>query len=359
MKKKIILFIPLIEDGGVEKNFFNISKYLKSISKDLKIITFSKKRLSFINNSFFKKLENNFHLLIRRIKILICLIDLMKTINKNENSIVLSFQANIYCIIICKLLGTKIIIRSNASITGWTNNILKKHIYKYIYSLADKIVVNSKELKREFALTLKLKSICIYNPINKKEILRKSKEKFDLYKFNRKIVNIVSVGRLVEQKDHLTTINAIGLLKNKYNIKLLIIGSGPLKKFLNNKINYMGLKNNVKIIDYIKNPYPYIKNGDLFILSSKFEGLPNVLLEAIVLNKFSISSNCQTGPKEILDNGKGGFLFKVGNFKSLAKKIETFIKFKKKLSKKRMYASSRLDRFNYDDRLKDYLTILT
>ena len=64
---------------------------------------------------------------------------------------------------------------------------------------------------------------------------------------------------------------------------------------------------------YTNNPFPYIKQADIFVLSSLFEGLPNVLLEAILLKNFIISSNCKTGPKEILDYGKGGLLFKIGN----------------------------------------------
>ena len=110
----------------------------------------------------------------------------------------------------------------------------------------------------------------------------------------------------------------------------------------------------IKIIDFKKNPYPLMKKSDLFILSSKYEGSPNVLLEAISLKKFVISSNCPTGPREILDNGKGGELFKVGDYLMLSKKIKFFIENKKKLEKKKNYAFKRLDRFDYFERLRDY-----
>ena len=87
----------------------------------------------------------------------------------------------------------------------------------------------------------------------------------------------------------------------------MILGKGELKNNLERYINENNLEKNVKIKDYVENPYPFIRQADLFVLSSKFEGLPNVLLESLTLNKFIISSNCQTGPKEILMNGKGGF----------------------------------------------------
>ena len=78
-----------------------------------------------------------------------------------------------------------------------------------------------------------------------------------------------------------------------------------------------------------KQPYKF-KKLDLLVLTSKYEGLPNVILEAICLKKFVISTNCKTGPKEILDNGKGGVLFEIGNYKQLAEKIISYSKNKKR-----------------------------
>ena len=101
-----------------------------------------------------------------------------------------------------------------------------------------------------------------------------------------------------------------------------------------------------------------MKKSDLFILSSKYEGSPNVLLEAISLKKFVISSDCPTGPREILDNGKGGELFKVGDYLMLSKKIKYFIENKKSLNTKIFFAYKRLKRFDYKSRLNDYLKII-
>ena len=82
-------------------------------------------------------------------------------------------------------------------------------------------------------------------------------------------------------------------------------------------------------------------------MSSRFEGLPNVLLEALVLNKFVISSDCPTGPKEILLNGKGGLLFKTGNYKDLVKKILFYDANKNKCNKLLKIAIKNLNRFDY------------
>ena len=122
----------------------------------------------------------------------------------------------------------------------------------------------------------------------------------------------------------MTLLKAINLIKNKIKVNALIVGNGKEKKNLSNFLEKKKLKKIIKIINYKKNPYPLIKHSDVFILSSVYEGLPNVLLEAIYLKKFIISSNCPTGPKEILNNGKGGLLFKSKNYKELAKKIIYF-----------------------------------
>ena len=149
-------------------------------------------------------------------------------------------------------------------------------------------------------------------------------------------------------------IKSINILKNNFNIKLLLLGSGPEKYKINNLIIKLKLQKHIKILNFKKNPYPYIKKSDLFVLSSKYEGSPNVLLEAITLKKFVISSDCPTGPREILDDGKGGILFKIGDYKMLSKKIIFYIKNKRQLNKKKIYAFKRLNRFDYKNRLKEY-----
>ena len=86
--------------------------------------------------------------------------------------------------------------------------------------------------------------------------------------------------------------------------------------------------------------------------------MPNILLEALALKKFIISSDCPTGPKEILDSGKGGFLFKVGNFRDLAMKILIYKKQKTKCEKMKRFALKRINRFNFEKNLLKYYKVL-
>ena len=270
---------------------------------------------------------------------------------------VLSFQANIYCVIICKILGIKVIVRSNSSPSGWYHNNFKKFIYRRIIKLADKVIVNSLDFKKQMETKFRIKVENIYNPLNVKEIKKKSKKKVD-YNFFNKGFKVINIGRLTDQKDQITLLKSINFLKYKMKIKLLILGSGIEQSNLENYIKENNLGNHVKIKNFIDNPYPYILKSDLFILSSKYEGLPNVLLEAAVLKKFIISTNCPTGPKEILLNGKGGYLFSVGDYKKLSKLILLFLKNRNQLKNKINHTYKGLVRYDLKKNLMKYYMLL-
>ncbi len=358
-QKKLIIFIPSIEEGGVEKNLFIISQYFSKKIKETSIITIDKKKIKIKKNKIkIISTKKDWSKRSRFFKYIICIFLLINTIKKNNEIIVLSFQANLYAILLCKMFNIKIIARANSSPSGWANNLIKKTIFKLILKLSSFVVVNSKELKNEFKRKFNIKSTLIYNPLNVEEIKKKFKEKNNLNFFNnQKQLKIISIGRFTKQKDQITLLKAASLLKLKINFKILLLGQGIEKSNLRKYILENKLSKNVVISKYLNNPFPLIKKSDLFVLTSIYEGLPNVLLEAIALNKIAISTNCPTGPKEILLNGKGGILFKVGNYIELAQKIINFSKNKKIYKKKIFIAKKSLNRFNYDLNLNKYLKL--
>ena len=352
-KKRLIIFIPTIEDGGVEKNLFIISNYLKDKINNVYLITISNQfKKKFSKKIKFISLKSNvWDKLGRKKKFFIGLYLLFLEILKNRDSIVLCFQGNIYCTILCKLFGIKIIVRSNSSPEGWSQNFFKFFCFKYILRLADKVIVNSLDFRKKFKTKFNINAVCIYNPLNKKEIIKKSNIKSD-YKLNKKKLNLINVGRLVDQKDQITLLKAINLIKKKINFNLLIVGKGSERNNLLSYIKENNLSKNVKLIGYKKNPYNLIKKSDVFLLTSIYEGLPNVLLETQVLKTYIISSNCPTGPREILLNGKAGSLFKVRDYKGLSKMIINFSKNKKKYNKQLLTGYKFLHRFDYQKKFE-------
>ena len=166
--------------------------------------------------------------------------------------------------------------------------------------------------------------------------------------------------RLVNQKNQIIILEAVKSLVQEHgiDIELVLIGEGNLKRYYVNFISNNNLGKIVKIMKFNQNPYNLIIQSDLFILSSKFEGLPNVLLEAAALGKFIISSNCPTGPKEILLNGKGGLLYDTNNTNDLKNKILFFINNRNKSQQKLFNAKKNLNRFDYKKNLNRYLDVI-
>ncbi len=352
--------MPSIEGGGVEKNLFLVCNYLVKKVRNLKVITISKNfKRKFSNSIEVVTYSYNFlDKLSRRLKYLLSIFLLIKEILKNKKIIVLSFQANLYCIIICKLFAVKVISRSNSAPIGWSKNSIKRYIFKKILNLSNEVLVNSYQFKNDLKKEFKVNAKTIYNPLNRIEIIRKSKQKSKKIFNSKKKLKILNIGRFTDQKDQITFLKSLNLIKNDIDFEASIIGKGVLKEKLQNYINAHNLQKLVKIYDFVENPYPLIKQSNLFVLTSKFEGLPNVLLESLVLKKFIISSNCHTGPKEILLNGKGGLLFKVGDYKQLAKKIKFYYMNKKKCKNLLSKAYNSLDRFDYNRNLKKYLKVV-
>ena len=148
MTKKLIIFIPSIEEGGVEKNLLIIANYLAQKKLNIEVLTcnsnkskYFNKKIKFIGpKSFFWQNKP------RPIKYLICIFFLfINLFKKGSNKLVFAFQANIYAILISKILFTKVIVRANSAPSGWSHNIIKKKLYSIIINLADDVMVNSND----------------------------------------------------------------------------------------------------------------------------------------------------------------------------------------------------------------------
>ena len=351
MNKKIIFYIPSIEGGGVEKNLYLLIKYLPKKNNKIHIITANRKNnkskgIKYIcpNSDYWNKKN-------RTIKNIICIYLLIKNFWSSK-AVILSFQSNITSIIISKFLGFKILIRLNTSLNKYVNNIFKKIVFKFFYSLSDVIIVNSKFFQKELK-ELNLESELIYNLSHYEK-----KKKLDFFK-KFKGLKILNIGRLTEQKDQLTLIKSLKILKEKdVNFRCCIIGRGSSKNNLKIEIAKLNLNKNVKLVGFKNKAEEYLSDSDIFVLSSKFEGLPNVLIESQKYGVPIISSNCPTGPNEILMNGKLGELFSVGDYHNLANKLFDFSKNKKNLKLRSINAKKYLKRFDPKKNSKKYFDLL-
>ena len=351
MKHNILFFCPSIEEGGVEKNLFIIANKM-SKKNNVFILTANKNKLKKFNNNiiFICPHSTYWSKKSRILKAMICL-KLFIFNFKIRNYIAVSFQANILAVILFKILRKKIIIRCNTSPSSYINSCTMKFIFGFFYNFADRIIVNSKEFNREFSHFFRIKSKTIYNPVIS---ITNIKKNIDLSYLTNKKIKLISVGRLTKIKNQIVILKALNLIKNKFNFELLILGKGNELYNLKNFVNKNNLGKNIIFKGYKKNPIKYINKSNVLIHASKFEGLPNVLIEAQLQKKLVISSNCPTGPKEILLNGEGGYLFNQKNYKQLSKILLNLKKEKKSIKSKIQKSLVNLQRFNLEKNCNEY-----
>jgi glycosyltransferase involved in cell wall biosynthesis len=355
--KKIIFFMPNIERGGIEKNLVLLSKYF--INKDYSIeIIFSKisediknnldkriklnKSKNFIKKKFFSERINN------SINSFINLI----LLNTKKKSIIISMQDHPFAIAASKKLNLKCILR----IANHPSNSIKffNKFYKYkfklfiklfFYNFASGIICNSKSSTSYLKSKTNNKNIInIYNPI----LLDKINKKFHRKNY------LLTVGRLEDQKNIKGIILAFKKIEKDYpKFKLVVVGSGQEETVLKELVKVNDISHKVKFIKY-KDPKRYYKESKLFILNSFWEGLPNVLIESLNYKLPIISTDCESGPKEILLNGKYGFLTQVDSPLLLSRKISFILNNYKLAEKKSSLGFKSLKRFDITSQCQKY-----
>ena len=239
--------------------------------------------------------------------------------------IVIDFDSSLTKII-DKLDLSKNLVWIHSSIENWKKKKSKINRFVDRISKYDKIVCICKEMKGDL---IKLKSSLrnkvnlLYNPIDFDKIKKLSEE--DFCEEDKKFLEnkyLLSIARLdCIPKDFETLFKAYEIAKKDgYDGKLYIIGDGPDKEKVEKLKEDNVYKDEIILLGRKENPYNWLKKADKFILSSKYEGLPTVLLESLCLNKETISSNCKTGTKEILDNNRGK-IYKIGDCLKLSEYI--------------------------------------
>lgn len=338
MKKLVFLHKNLVI-GGVEKVLLNLLKNLDrnkfklklillekqgelivEIPKDIEVI-YLKKKCLFQKNFFILKV---FKTIINTISYLI---QMNKMIEKDE----ILLNINIRNIVI----NSSIYLFKNQKI-GWIHgNILNDYgkiqekVNYLLFNQYIKIFNISDQGKKDFDnkfYKLKMKNRILYNSFDIDTIIKKS---------NRDVIQeknyLLTIGRLDYEKGFDILIEAMSLLKQEgINEVLYIIGDGKEREKLEKQIKNLKLSNNVFLLGFKINPYSWLKNAKLYILSSRGEGLPTVLIEALACQKAIVSTNCRCGPNEILKNGKYGLLVEVNNAFALKEGIKKLLFDKRK-----------------------------
>ena len=366
-KIKLIFFHPYSYIGGADNS---LRRLIENLDHKLFSITF----LS-LNNSYLKKILINkvTFITLRAKRTFHSIPELKNIIRKYEDSgkykkvILISNQnfANIiasFSIPRNSNVKTIFIDRNHLDELSFYKSFkdkIKKKILKLLIKLryykADLVVGICKKLSEDLSKHINKKVTTIYSPSFDKNIIVKSNKKI---KLSKKFKYILNVSRFSKRKDHVTTLKAFKIVKNKQkNIKLILIGYGPELMRIKSIAKDLKIKKDIIIINKTYNPYPYMKKSDLLILTSVYEGFPNVLVESLTIGTPVISTNANAGASEIVLNGKGGELIKIGDYNKLAKKIINHFNSPKKLLKKTKIAKKNLFRFETKRHSKIYTNL--
>lgn len=206
-----------------------------------------------------------------------------------------------------------------------TRRLLIPFFVRHFYKFADSIVAVSHGVAKDLAhmTGLPLDHIrVIYNPAIAPELRELAKEPVEHKWFAPgEPPVILGVGRLEDQKDFPTLIRAFARVRQVRPARLMILGWGPDRPQLEALVRELDLESDVAMPGHVKNPFAYMAQSAVFVLSSAWEGLPTVLIEAMAVGTPVVSTDCESGPAEVLDNGKYGSLVTVGDSEGLAKEI--------------------------------------
>jgi len=251
----------------------------------------------------------------------------------------------------------------NTSRNQYKSNSLKNHIMRWLirwlYPKATRVSAISNGVKENllsFGISpCKIK--VIYNPQPLQELYELATE-FSPIQIKQDASILITVGRLVDQKDHDTLIKAFEKVKRKIDACLYIIGDGPNRKKLENLAQTLALVDDIRFMGWQPNPFALLKQADLFVLSSRFEGFGNVIVEAMACGLPVVTTDCPSGPREILRGGEIGALVPVGDVDALAQAITTLLSNRQTLTQYAQKSQDRAKEFDVSVIAQEYLEFM-
>lgn len=330
MDKHIAIFIPTMVGGGAEMSMLRLANSLAGRKYHLDLV------LSKAKGSNLPKVSKQVNIVdFNAPRVLLCLPALVRYLRREKPDVLFSNldYANIIAVWARRIAGTKtrlVIYEHNTmSMTShharqWRQRLVPQFVKRF-YPWADDIICVSggvaKDLSEVSGIPMQRIKV-IYNPVVTPELTEKAKDRphHPWFEAGQPPV-LLAVGRLTHQKDFPTLIQAFALVRETCPARLMILGEGPDRPQLEVLIKDLHLEEDVSLPGFVDNPYAFMSNASLFILSSRWEGLPTVLIEALSCGVPVIATDCPSGPREILAEGRYGALVPVQDAPALARRI--------------------------------------
>lgn len=330
----VALLLPELRIGGAQKVFITLAKdfIARGLRVDLVLLANEGELLSEIPEGvrLIPLVDSHFGKGLMFLPLVAVKLALYLRLNRPDVLLSTLTGTNLLAVIAHFLssVRTRLVLREAAPLA----NIRRSYVVflmRYLYKKADSVIVLTDFMRREMEKKLKLSSRKIHqisNPIDLLEIAQAAKKPLPK-DFDCSIPYAIAVGRLAPQKDYLTLLNAFAEVTKTISIRLVILGEGPERASLDARIHELNLFDKVELRGFDKNPYRWIGHSLMFVMSSRWEGYPNVLLEALSLGKPVVTTIYDDSARNLMYN-QNGYLVPVGDESAFAEAIcKTFKKY--------------------------------
>lgn len=330
-QKRVALFISHMRGGGAQRATLKLAGGIAERGYAVDLV------LAKAEGPFLSELPESVRLVdLNASRVLSSTLALIRYLRRERPAAMLSAMhyVNIVALWARRLAGvsTRVVVSERNQLSHAAKNgsnartRLMPHLIRRFYPWADGIVAVSQGVADDLAQMTGLareRIAVIYNPIVTPELQERVKIPLQHpWLESSQPPVVLATGRLMPQKDFPTLIQAFAQVRRNHLTRLLILGEGTERQALEALVRDLGLEQDVSLPGFVANPYPYMTRAALFVLSSRWEGLPGALIEAMYCGVPLIATNCPSGPQEILKGGQYGQLTPVGDVAALARAIE-------------------------------------
>jgi glycosyltransferase involved in cell wall biosynthesis len=325
--KAIAIYLPSLRGGGAERVMINLAQGLTERGHSVDLV------LAAAEGAYLEQVPPGVRLVdLAAGQTLRSLVPLIGYLRAEKPRVLVSSMshANVISLWAAKLAGrsTPVIVTVHNTLSenirhlSWLKGSFWWHMLHTFYPWATHVVAVSRgaadDLARELGVS-RTRMEVVYNPVITPSLVARSRETPDHPWFAPgQPPLILGAGRLTPQKDFPTLLRAFAEFRRRHSGRLMILGEGPDRPTLEALINELGLAGEVELPGFRENAIAYMAGAELFVLSSAWEGLPTVLVEALAAGARVVSTDCPSGPREILEGGRLGALVPVGDHEALA-----------------------------------------
>lgn len=325
-RRRLAFFLPSLAGGGAERVSLNLATEAaaRGLTVDLVLCKAEGEYLSELPTSV--RIVN-----LDAPRVLSALPGLVRYLRRERPAVLISAMthANIVALIAHRISRqpTRILVAEHDTLSEVTKRTAQWKVrvmpllVRTLYPSADAIVAVSAAVADDMARLTGLRRdqvSVVYNPVISPDLGTAAAEHLDHPWFeDGEPPVIIAVGRLTRKKDFQNLVSAFALVRRRRPARLMILGDGPDRLALEDLVHELGLQRDVALLGFVENPHAYLARSALFVLSSLWEGLPTVLIEAMYCGVPVVSTDCPSGPREILDNGRYGKLVPVADSEAL------------------------------------------